>query len=504
MTAIFLGGAFFLGLTLGPSLGLGVVLTVMVALARRWRVGSVGLVGALVFAALIGAWRGEPRPDFEAPAWIGEARQFRVNVASDPTFDGERRSFRAEVVGVRSGAEWEARSGCLMVSAPAYPEVRAGDRVWLTGFGRGIDEVPEGVAEWLRSRECAATIYASDVSVDENGSGLRRTIGAWREGVSATLYRAAGGDVGALMSGLVTGDDFRLSDRRRDAFVRTGTTHITAVSGANIALIVGTLGAVTRQSRRPRRVRWQLAFIALIWGYACFVGFNPPVVRAALVATFGLLAARWGRRPDFVTLTVLAGVAMVAFEPGLVWSLSFQLSFAASLAITAVMQISAPAEEPAVLLRQSFAAMVAAQLASFPVLLLTGPGVGLLSLPANLAIGPLVIVAFPIVGLAAMVGWLWPDGGAAIAASAALLIRALVWTVDRFASLSADLGQFDGQTDRVVAGVVLTSIVALTLMSEDGRRWAERTWRALPNAPGEIRALLWGGLAGLLVMFVLT
>jgi hypothetical protein len=148
--------------------------------------------------------------------------------------------------------------------------------------------------------------------------------------------------------------------------------------------------------------------------------------------------------------------------------------------------------------------MVAAQLATFPVLLLTGPGVGLLSLPANLAIGPLVMVAFPIVGLAAMVGWLWHDGGAAIAAPAALLVRALIWTVDQFASLSADLGQLDSQTDRVVAGVVLTSIVALTLMSDDGRRWAERTWRALPNAPGEIRALVWGGIAGMLVMFVLT
>ena len=59
--------------------------------------------------------------------------------------------------------------------------------------------------------------------------------------VNTAWPQAAPGDAGVLLSGFVTGDDRALTAARRDAFLRTSTVHLTAVSGANLALLVAVI-----------------------------------------------------------------------------------------------------------------------------------------------------------------------------------------------------------------------------------------------------------------------
>ena len=102
-----------------------------------------------------------------------------------------------------------------------------------------------------------------------------------REAFAERLRRAVPGDSGVLLGGLVVGDDRALSDDLKQSFRETGMSHITAVSGSNLALVVVLLMAVGGPIGLRRRVVWLLAVTVAIWLYAAITGLEPPVVRAA-------------------------------------------------------------------------------------------------------------------------------------------------------------------------------------------------------------------------------
>ena len=77
-----------------------------------------------------------------------------------------------------------------------------------------------------------------------------------RAEMSESLRRLVPGDAGALLAGLVVGDDSALSRERETAFTNSGTTHLTAVSGSNLALIAGMLVALGRASVGQHRLGW--------------------------------------------------------------------------------------------------------------------------------------------------------------------------------------------------------------------------------------------------------
>ena len=66
----------------------------------------------------------------------------------------------------------------------------------------------------------------------DSSSSMQRAVADLRTGLGTVLRRSAPGDAGVLLSGLVTGDDDGFSPERKNAFVQTGTTHLTAVSGS--------------------------------------------------------------------------------------------------------------------------------------------------------------------------------------------------------------------------------------------------------------------------------
>src|SRR5690606_38995590 len=125
-------------------------------------------------------------------------------------------------------------------------------------------------------------------------------------------------------------------------------------------------------------------------------GMQPPGVRAAIAASLAVLAIRVGRRPDLVTLLALAGGAMALADPQIVWRLSFQLSLAASLALATVAEPE-PGEERGVgrWIALALLATAVAQVATLPLLLPVTRMLSPASLPANVAIAPLVAVAYP-------------------------------------------------------------------------------------------------------------
>jgi competence protein ComEC len=261
--------------------------------------------------------------------------------------------------------------------------------------------------------------------------------------VRGALRRAADRlptDEAGLLPGLVVGDTSRLPAKLRADFQLTGLTHLTAVSGANLAIVVGAVLAGCRVGRVGPRLRAVVAGLALA-GFVVVARPSPSVLRAAVMGLIAISGTVLGRRGNPLPALSGAVLALVLLDPGLARSIGFTLSVLATAGIV----VWAPPWGSRLrrILPGSLAELVAipaaAQLACAPVIAAAFGQVSLVAVPANLlaaiAVAPATLLgalaalagsvlpplAAPLVWLAAVpTGWLVlvAHGGAAIPGAA--------------------------------------------------------------------------------------
>ncbi len=145
------------------------------------------------------------------------------------------------------------------------------------------------------------------------------------------VYRLFLDPEASLLAGILLGVDAGLPGPLQQAFKDTGTAHIIAISGFNIAIIAGIFVMIFSRFLGPRR--GALAAVAGIAFYTFLVGADPSVVRAALMGTLSLFALQVGRRQMGVNTLMFVGAIMAAFNPQVLWDVGFQLSFFATLGL---------------------------------------------------------------------------------------------------------------------------------------------------------------------------
>lgn len=132
-----------------------------------------------------------------------------------------------------------------------------------------------------------------------------------------------------------------LDDDIQRAFQHAGATHILAVSGLHTGIIVAILWALLTcfDSRRPlyeqrgRRKVIAITIIVLMWMYAFITGLSPSVVRAVIMVSIAQCAYMCYRNPISLNSVAAAAFLILCFRPMDLFSVSFQLSFAAVTAI---------------------------------------------------------------------------------------------------------------------------------------------------------------------------
>lgn len=272
------------------------------------------------------------------------------------------------------------------------------------------------------------------------------------------------GDAAGLLPGMVTGDTTGLDESLEAAMKTTGTTHLTAVSGANCSLILGGLVLLARSFRLARGV----AAIVALGGLAAFVmmvGPDASVLRAAVMGAIGLAALSGGRRGRSLGFLCLAVTGLLILDPSLGTSIGFLLSVLATLGIVLLARPIAswaPAWLPS-WLASAVAVPLAAQLLCSPVIVALQPQFSSYSLLTNVVAAPFVppvtilgTIAVPIVPL---VPWL-----AAIPIAIAGASAGMVAVIARFfAGLpGAALPWPEGLTG--IATMLLWSVVTILLV----------------------------------------
>ncbi|MEE8045704.1 MAG: ComEC/Rec2 family competence protein, partial [Dehalococcoidia bacterium] len=213
----------------------------------------------------------------------------------------------------------------------------------LTDSGRRSDDFRYGDSYRLSGRfslvtdrgDIAGVISTSSVElVGAHGGGwLRSNIADFRSDVSFTLVDALGSRTGGLAAALLVGDRTKLLPVTITDFRTSGLSHVLAISGLHIAMVGGIIMALSAWAIGRQKQLYLLAPFFGVWGYAAMAGLTPSVTRAAIMFTVYLVARLLGRQRSVLPPLALAATVMLAIDPEIISSISFQLSFAAVLGI---------------------------------------------------------------------------------------------------------------------------------------------------------------------------
>ncbi|MFF4876209.1 ComEC/Rec2 family competence protein [Micromonospora sp. NPDC000668] len=251
------------------------------------------------------------------------------------------------------------------------------------------------------------------------GPPVRHGAPSWAQRAAGTLraglQRACAplpDEPGGLLPGLVVGDTSRLPPSVEEDFQATGMTHLNAVSGSNVAIVVGAVLLLARWARAGPWLAAVLCGVALV-GFVILVRPSPSVVRAATMGAIGLAALAAGRPRAALPALAAAVTVLVLADPELAGDAGFALSVLA----TGGLLLLAPRWRDGLRRRgvpaglaEALAVPAAAQLACGPVVAGISGTVSLVAVPANLLAVPAIAPATVLGVLAATVSPLWPAG----------------------------------------------------------------------------------------------
>ena len=268
-------------------------------------------------------------------------------------------------------------------------------------------------------------------------TGVTAVAGAVRRGLLDSAHRVLPPRPAGLLPGLVVGDTSAMDPALTADFRRAGLSHLTAVSGANVAVVLALVLWPLRARTAPRRVQVAVGMPALA-GFVVLVGPQPSVLRAAAMGAVTLLALASGRSRTAVPALAAAVAVLLVVDP----ALASDGGFALSVAATAGIVLLSPSWSRALRRRgavrplaDALAVSVAAGLVTAPLVAALSGTVSLVSLPANLVAAPAVAPATVLGLLAALVGPVCPPAGAGLTWLAGWPVRWLVVVGERAAAL---------------------------------------------------------------------
>lgn len=224
---------------------------------------------------------------------------------------------------------------------------------------------------------------------------------ALREVSAAVL----GPDEAGLLPGLVVGDTSALPLRVETDFRAAGLSHLTAVSGSNVVIVVGAVFLLLRLLRLGPRTSAVAAGVVLL-GYVILVGSEPSVLRAGLMGAVGLLALALGRNRSALPALAFSVAVLVLADPGMAVSVGFALSVVATAALVLLAPVWVAAARRWGVpggVAEAVAVPLAAFVATVPIIAGISGQVSLVTVAANVLAAPVVAPA-TVLGVVAAVG----------------------------------------------------------------------------------------------------
>jgi len=197
-------------------------------------------------------------------------------------------------------------------------------------------------------------------------------------------------DISALLQGLLLGGSQNFSEQMQSNFKITGVTHIVAISGFNITLIIVLVESILKKFELTFSIQFWIILIFLLL-FIILVGTSASVLRAGLMGFFILLAKLVKRPCSGLRALLLASVVLLLYNPFYLFSVSFQLSFLATFGLLSFLNLEEITSQKWLIgVFENAWATIVANLYTLPVLVNTFGYFSPLSILPNLIILPLV------------------------------------------------------------------------------------------------------------------
>ena len=440
MTLLAVASAFLLGVFLGdrldPPVSALLVFTsvaLLVGLFLR-RTGRSVFPAVLVLCVVIGGLRMALMTDPTAELARYHAQspvQVEGLALDDAGQAGSAMRFPVRVERVHSDGGWTEVEGTALVTArPSAqaagrrdpPHMRYGDRLRLEGPLIAPPELDEfDYPAYLARQGIGSVMSFPSVTVLDEGEGgrLRSALFRVRRSLHESLDRSTPEPEASIGQALLLGMRDTIPDAVLDDFRATGTSHLLAISGLHVGILMALVLPMSARVFGRRRSLYLIVPLVAVWLYAVLAGLSPSVVRATIMGTVYLAALGLGRPKSILPALGLAAAVMVAVSPNILWSVSFQLSFAAMAGIATLADpISRKLEDlfgvsdaegaasrwPVRALAGAVGTSAAAIVATMPLTAFYFQQVSLVGLPTTLVTLPMLPFALVTHGLAAVSG----------------------------------------------------------------------------------------------------
>ena len=307
-------------------LGLVSVLIVYIFLVKNLRLILLLFVFLIIGISLRNS--AEPTMDQNHISSLNETNvKFQAVINSEPDVRLDKQKLTVKPI------EYE---GKVLLSTFLYPEYDYGDVIDVNCKL----QTPEPIEEFAYDKYLAkdgiySVCYRPYISLIEKDKGnfLIGSILKLKKSIEKKVNRTVSEPQAALVSGILLGSRQGIPDEIKEGFNRTGITHIIAISGYNITIIVVVLLNFFKAiSINRKKAIWGIAF-GLIF-FVIITGMSASVVRAGIMGFVVLLASHLGRKSDVRNVLILSAVVMTLFTPKvLFWDAGFQLSFLSTIGL---------------------------------------------------------------------------------------------------------------------------------------------------------------------------
>ncbi len=271
---------------------------------------------------------------------------YRIEITSAPVEKANTYQCKADIISFYD-SRWKpvnGRANLYIQKDNSASKLLFGDRLLVEADFTTPDKAlnPDGFdyAAYLKRQGIGATCYIPSASWElvgrNTGFSIRRAACECRNYLLG-IYRKfhIQGDEFAVLAALTLGYTNDLQPDLRAGYSDAGVMHILALAGLHIGIIYVVLEFLLGFMNKTRRqkVLKSMIIMVLLWGFAFLTGLSASVIRATLMFSFVTLASSFGRRSQIYNTLFMSMLLMLLINPGYLFNVSYQLSYAAVLSI---------------------------------------------------------------------------------------------------------------------------------------------------------------------------
>ncbi|OIN88965.1 hypothetical protein AUJ40_02810 [Candidatus Berkelbacteria bacterium CG1_02_42_45] len=404
---------------------------------------------------------------------FGQDKEFSGVVSSYPENEGNRQQFFLHVV------DYKAK---LLIEAGRYPEFAYGEKLKI----KGKIEQPENFFDfdyinYLKRYSVIGIVKNAKIEIvsKNNGNRILSCLYTFRRKFESTIKKNLPEPESSLAVGILIGSKEGFTDEIMNQFNRTGITHIVALSGFNVTIIIVflsalLLGVINRKTNFVISIIFVILFVAL-------TGASASVVRAAIISLLLAFGATIGRRADKTNLILLAATVMVAINSFVLrYDIGFQLSFLAYIGLVYFSNIlikffeRRPLKNIPKTIQLAVTETLSAQIIVLPLLLTTFGRISIIAPLTNVLILPIIPLSMLFVFLSAIIFFLLPSIGHLAFLISYLPLKYVLLIAKYFSALPLSSIKLKGSW-QIILAVVYSLFIGAIYIYLTKFRWAKKS-----------------------------